>query len=85
MDPAEGYAAWIFDAADTWQEELRFPLLQWYVASELGADLSEVTVGRYSFDTAIYQRTQFDAVHIDAAFEEAQHVLAELIRHGWRS
>jgi hypothetical protein len=74
-----GYAAWLFaKAMPLWQQELRMPLLQLFVAESLGVDTRQVSVGFYAFDTAAYAARVFPKGSVDAALSAAQSVAREV-------
>lgn len=74
-----GYAAWLFcETFWTWKDELRMPLLQAYVAEQMGAPWGEVTIGVYCFDTGAHDRECFSDTEIGDAREEV-HALANFI------
>ena len=75
----DGYAVWLFDLwQPDWRNQLRMPVLQWHFAQELGAPLSEVTVGFYSYEDRRYDSVAFGRRKVLAAVAEAGSVAASL-------
>jgi hypothetical protein len=75
-----GYAARLFAKRPRdWRGELRLPIIQATVATDLGVDIDEVTVGLYCFDDGDHQATSFANEEIAAAYEELGRVLAQLL------
>ena len=58
-----------------WQSELRWPLIQKAIATELGAPTSEVEVGVFCYDDASYGYRIFNDAEIAAAEAEAGTIL----------
>jgi hypothetical protein len=58
-----------------WESELRWPLIQKAIATELGSPTSEVEVGVFCFDDASYGYRIFTDAEIAAAEAEAEGIL----------
>ena len=78
----DGYSVWIFLEHEQpgWESELRFPLIQGFCAQQLGAPLSELKVGVYFFDSALYSCVTYNAEQVAQAYNEAKRLGEELSR-----
>ncbi len=76
MNNKGGYSIYFFSRESTlWEGELRFPVIQNYVASTLyGVDLSEVEVGVYSLDLKKHLQRSFTQKEIDEAEKELKAI-----------
>ncbi|MGE5623785.1 MAG: hypothetical protein ACM3UP_02040 [Methanocella sp.] len=68
-----GHEAWLFEenVEPNWAAALRMPLLQGYLAEQVGARPEEVAVGIYSFRAANYYSVRFSRLEVEHAFQEA--------------
>ena len=74
-----GYRATITQLERTqWETELRWPLLQQAIATELGSSTSEVEVGVFCFDDGSYGYRIFTDAEIAEAEVEAEKILTEV-------
>jgi len=80
LNPAGGYSAYLLskEGLSGWKGELRFPLLQGYIAGQLSAPLSEVSVGVYSLEIGAHKRRVFSAAEVRNAQLEATRIAAAL-------
>jgi hypothetical protein len=76
MNNTGGYSIYFFARESAqWESELRFPVIQNYVASTLyGVDLSEVEVGVYSLDLKKHLQRTFTQKEIDDAEKEIKAI-----------
>jgi hypothetical protein len=61
-----------------WESELRWPLIQKAIATELAAPMSEVEVGVFCYDDATYWYRIFSDAQIAVAEAEAGTILTEV-------
>jgi len=76
MNYKGGYSVYFFSRENTlWENELRFPIIQNYVASTLyGVDLSDVEVGVYSLVQKKHLQKIFTQREIDEAEKELKAI-----------
>ena len=75
-----GYSACILTKNITdWKRELRMPLLQSYISSELKCSYSDVSVGIFSLESNTHTFYKFSPMQIRKAFEEANRIAAKLV------
>lgn len=76
MNNKGGYSIYFFSRESTlWENELRFPVIQNYVASTLyGVDLSDVEVGVYSMDLKKHLQRSFTQKEVDDADKELKAI-----------
>ncbi|MBA2272208.1 MAG: hypothetical protein H0W20_16685 [Chthoniobacterales bacterium] len=64
-----------------WQSELRWPLIQRAIATELNCPSDEVEVGTFCFETGRHEHRVFSDSEIDEAQAEAEAVLTTVAIH----
>ena len=76
MNNKGGYSIYFFSReSNIWEGELRFPIIQNYVASTLyNVDLNEIEVGVYSLDLRKHLQRCFTQKEIDAAEKELKAI-----------
>lgn len=82
MNGRGGYSVVLFKRDETpWGDELRFPLIQYYVATNLyNVDPSEVEVGVYAIDQQKHERRNYSATEIDTALKEMKKIGRAVIK-----
>jgi hypothetical protein len=79
--PTGGYAGWLFvnDSDDTWIRELRFPIIQAALASEVfGVPPSEIQVGIYDMSARRVSLTQYPPVQLVRARRTLRRLVTDL-------
>lgn len=76
MNSNGGYSIYFFSREDTdWEGELRFPVIQNYVALTLyNVELNEVEVGVYSLDSQKHLQRSFIKKEVDEAEKELKEI-----------
>lgn len=76
MNNKGGYSIYFFSRESTiWEGELRFPIIQNFVASTLyGVDLSEVEVGVYGLDLRKHLQRSYTQKEVDDAEKELETI-----------
>lgn len=65
----------------SWQYELKYPILQKYLAEKYyKCELEEVEMGIFNINSCQFELKVFDSVEVEEAFEEARNVLGEVSR-----
>jgi len=88
MKPDRGFAAYfITDNSDqTWKEELRFPIVQRYLANDLlGCDAKDIDVGIVDYYTGEISETSFEPEYLESCFQELKSIgrkIASVLRGG---
>ncbi len=74
MNNRGGYSVYFFNRQSAhWEEELRFPIIQHFVATTLyNVDLNEVEVGVYSLDFQKHLQRCYSNYEVDEAVQELQ-------------
>jgi hypothetical protein len=77
-----GYGAYLIGRTPgDWRSELRMPLLQRYVAGQVGTRVEMVKVGAYSVERG-YEERQFTRTEVAAATREAEEIARRVVRAG---
>jgi hypothetical protein len=78
--PTGGYAVFLFwkEGGQGWQTQIRFPVVQQYFSSKLGAPLKEITVGVYCVQTTTHQVSRFSASAVARAQTELANAMAQI-------
>lgn len=76
MNNKGGYSVYFFTKESIlWEDELRFPVIQNYVASTLyNVDLNEVEVGVYNLDTHKHLQRSYSNKDVDDAIKELNEI-----------
>jgi hypothetical protein len=76
MNDKLGYSVYFFSRESvTWETELKFPIIQNYVAKSLyNVDLSEVEVGIYSLDLKTHLQSKYSESDVQDAIKELNTV-----------
>ena len=80
LKPSGGYAAWLFpsEVDANWRDELRMPLLQRFLARDLGAPPSDIDVGMYDFINRGVVSVQYDDLSLAAAERRFRRLVRQL-------
>ena len=71
LNSSFGYAAYFFTKdSTTWESELKFPIIQDYIANFYGVDLSEVEVGIFSIDAEKLSQVTYSDQEVADAIKE---------------
>jgi uncharacterized protein YkuJ len=76
MNNKGGYSIYFFSRESTnWEEELRFPIIQYFVATTLyNVDFSEVEVGIYSLELHKHLQKSYSKKEVDEAVKELNNI-----------
>lgn len=70
-----GYSAYFFTKdSTTWESELKFPVIQDYMANFYGVDLSEVVVGIFGIDTEQHSQITYSDQDVVDAINELNRI-----------
>lgn len=65
----------------SWQHELKYPILQKYLADKYyKCELDKVEIGVFNINSCQFELKVFNSIEIEEAFEEARNVLGEVSR-----